>query len=322
MDKPLSPIYRASYAASTAIATEHRLDADAILRTLQALPGWWQHLTATVHRQGNLTLVDAGSGEAAKSLAVARGLLDVLDVDKLTLHAVEPDPEHRKDLGGVAAASFGMTGGRVRTELWAQTMESFLDDVAVGRIRLDPPPMLVMCLHVLYYLAQEDGPAGRPTIPLLARLAEALDPDGLLVLIGEGPGDLQDLKWWLHTERGLTRPPGRQVVLDTLTAAGLPFAGPVVVPNTWPVGFDGPPGVMFRDRMGFLTRDNHLTPGTRPPRPADDVAAGRWVRDRALVRRNAELWGPDDLVVAGRWLADHPDDRRAMAADGSDLAAV
>ena len=70
-----------------------------------------------------------------------------------------------------------------------QTCEALLAAIAVGERELDPPPTYATCLHVAYYLEQVDD-----MIPVLARLPELVAGDGLVLLIIEGPGQLQDLK--------------------------------------------------------------------------------------------------------------------------------
>lgn len=297
--RELSDGYRASYGTNSGIAVEHRRDADVVAAVLRGLPSWWPWVRQRARHRGRLVAVDFGAGEAAKSLAVLDQLAAELPGVELHLHAVEPDPAH--------AAAIPWRPG---LQVYQQTIQEFLAAWAAGQLRFDPAPLLAFNLHVAYYLPQRAND-GLTTIPLLGDLLNLLDPDALLAVIVEGPGDLQDLKWYLHRERGLGRPAGVADVDATFATLGVGRGRPpVTIPNPdWPVEFTGPPGPMFEQLMGFLLEGNW---GSRPPDVHDFTAAGRWVRRRASAQGRDRLWGPDALVVAGRWLTAHPDDRRHL----------
>jgi hypothetical protein len=65
--------YFETYAGNHGIWKEHRLDAKAILRTLQGLPDFWAHLRELAATDRILSSVDVGAGEAAKSWPCSSG---------------------------------------------------------------------------------------------------------------------------------------------------------------------------------------------------------------------------------------------------------
>jgi hypothetical protein len=310
-DGNLTEEYFRTYTSSAGIGQEHGLDAAAVLRMMQGLPEFWGHLcelAATVHVIGS---VDVGSGEGAKPLAKAAGIVGALGpygLERFVLHANEPADQQLEELAKRVAALPAWLQETVVVNVLQQPFESLHEAVRTGAVRLDPRPTYATCMHVAYYLEQVDG-----RIPALAAIPDLLQDDGLLVLIIEGPGQLQAMKQHMKQHRGLPEPASQAMIMRTLRDAEIPHGDPpIVIPNfSWKVDKSKLPGDMFRDDMEFLLDGNY---GSRPLEWEDLVEAGRWVQEHALPDGNGGwcLDGPDALIVAGPWLAQHPGDMAAL----------
>jgi hypothetical protein len=299
--RTVSDGYVDSYSGSAAIDHEHHLDGAALAEVLVRLPDFWAWLRRLAG-EGPLAALDTGAGEAAKTLLVARTLAGELGAGRFVLHANESDRRQLTEL--IAGASRALLAG-IETNVLACTLEALLADLATGDVHLDPRPAYVTNIHVAYYLEQKRG-----LIPVLAALAGLTD--GLVCVIVEGPGDLQDMKAHMARERGLATPASSAQVTATFQAAGIPVAPPITIPNrSWQVDRTLPPEVMFDRHFRFLLDGNW---GSRPLEPADLEVAGRYFQEIAqpLGQPIGYLDGPDHLIVAGRWLTDHPRDLAAL----------
>jgi hypothetical protein len=243
-------------------------------------------------------------------LAVLVGLFEALEplgLERVVLHANEPDDDQLEEQAKHVAALPTGFRGKVTVNVLQQRFQFLAKSLRRGRVRLDPPPTFGTCLHMAYYLKQQQD-----TIPALAEVPGVVGDDGLTFYVIEGPGQLQDMKQHLKRTRGLPEPASQAMILNTLRNAQIPHTTtPLVIPNTWPVDMTKDPGEMFYDAWRFLLLGNW---GSRPIEWGDYVEAGTYVQSQAVLDGDGNpcLYGPDALILAGPWLAEHPRDLAAL----------
>jgi hypothetical protein len=212
--------YFETYTGNHGIWKEHRLDAKAILRTLQGLPDFWAHLRELAATDRILSSVDVGAGEAAKSWPCSSGCSRPWSPWGWSGSCCTPTSlmttSSRSTARRVAALPAGLQG-KVTVNVLPQRFDLLVKSLRRGRVRLDPPPSFGTCLHMAYYLEQK-----LDTIPLLAEVPGVVGDDGLTFFVIEGPGQLQDLKQHLKRTRGLPEPASQVLILNTLRDARSP----------------------------------------------------------------------------------------------------
>jgi hypothetical protein len=287
---PLSTRYLNSYGNSAAIGREHLLDAHSTLQVMEALPGFFPSL----QNRAEVQSLDIGAGEAYKSELIANDLAIKFRPNKFVQHICEPD-ERQLDACRLRVANqpipsmeyrFYPMGIEFLIGLWPE----------LGLL-----PDYVTLFHMLYYLPQQKDRA-QPlygTIPLLARVVSMYDTAPFFI-INEGPGQLQNLKWYMRLNYGYGNPVGEHTIIKTLVDSRIPFSVPVHIPNKWRVDMNEIPGAMFERDFEFLLDGNWDCP---PITDEHRQAAGVWIQRNALMdSEGAYLDGPDTLIVAGAYL--------------------
>jgi hypothetical protein len=270
--------YLASYGGSVAIQEEHVLDASTVLRAMEWLPRFWKWLdTLQV-----IETLDVGSGEGMKSQYILETLLAVHRPERAVLRLVDSDDRQ-------------LHSARMRVANWPvpnldlQTVHVDLDRLLRSWTTFDIDPAYVTAFHVAYYLEQRDD-----VIPALGSLARR--HSGYTFIVTEGPGQLQDLKWYMNANHGYGTPVSRDMVVRSMTAQGLEVLPPIQIPHHWRVDLDELPEVMFERDLEFILANNFNCP---PVSDEHRYAAGTWVQRNAHRDENggAYLDGPDDLII-------------------------
>jgi hypothetical protein len=293
--------YRTSFQSCEAIEEEHRLDARAILGALDADDRLLNDLDNLTVGQDfrTLAILGIGVGDASKEIAVAAGLKELLNLDRVVLYANEPDAELRRSARVPPSVDVRWLG-------WSY--QELIGRIISEDAGLETRPALGLALHVAYYLPQETLSSGARHIPSLGLLPGIIHPLGTTAFIAEGPGQLQGLKAFLWNTQGLAPPVGISQIQTTLDVARIPQRPPIEIPNRWPFRVFSPEGQnipvarVFSDNFAFLLRGNW---GSREVTERDYKIAGKWICDLARETgqhdNNGTAWldGPDALVLAG-----------------------
>ena len=290
MTRPLSLGYHHSYHNSDAIAAEHMIDSLRVLQVMENMPGFLDHL----RNLSRIEALDIGSGEGMKSELIANELLAKLRPPKFVQHFLDSDQRQ-----------LDMLQSRLATRAVPAMEYRFYPMTLEYLIKLWPSlgiqPDLVTLFHMLYYLPQQADPE-QPfygTIPLLTALMELCDEPPYFI-ITEGPGQIQNLKWYMRLEFGYGNPVGERTVTKTLDAKGIPYSKPLHVPNRWRVDMNEIPEVLFHEYFEFLLDGNFDCP---PITDQHRHAAGVWIQRNAKADHDGfYLDGPDSIIVAGKWL--------------------
>jgi hypothetical protein len=266
------------------------IDSAAVLEVMHNVPGFLDHL----RNLSRIEALDIGSGEGMKSELIANELMAKTRPPKFVQHFLDSD-QGQLDLLQSRLASHPVPGMEYR--FYPMTLE-FLIKLWTG---LGIQPDYVTLFHMLYYLPQRSDPQ-QPfygTIPLLTDLM-ALCEDAPFFIITEGPGQIQNLKWYMRLEFGFGNPVGWHTVRKTLQAAQIPFSPPHFVENRWRVDMEELPAVMFAEDFEFLLDGNFDCP---PITDEHREAAGKWIQRNARMDHDGfYLDGPDVVIVAGKWL--------------------